>query len=69
MTVGSTPVPRDINVSSDMASAIANLIDVQGMYTYAYLTPDPVLATCVYGDAFLPFIKVPEAVFQAVTVF
>jgi hypothetical protein len=69
ITVGSTAVPRDVNVTADPLAAISNLQSIPGQYAYAYLTADPVKAITVYGDCFLPFIKTPTCVYQAVTVF
>lgn len=63
---GTTPVPGELGLAGgDLSDAIASIDLQQGMYSYAKVTDDPVSATMIYGDNFLPVIKVPKAVFIA----
>jgi hypothetical protein len=60
---GSYPVPTSID-SAESAEALAgNIMEVNGMFAYAYLTRDPVTIKEVAGDTHLTLIKVPKAVF------
>lgn len=62
---GSVPVPTSIDVASDAVTALRNVTEVYGMYSYASVEKDPVTIKQVSGDTFLPVIKVPAAVFIA----
>ena len=62
---GSYPVPTSVDEAEDAEKAAANLMTVQGMFAYAYVTRDPVGIKEVAGDTFLPLFNVPAAVFQA----
>jgi len=62
---GSVPIPSSINVSSDATTALRNITEVYGMFSYATVKDDPTGIKQVAGDTFLPVIKVPSAVFIA----
>jgi hypothetical protein len=69
LTQGTTPVPTDLNVANDAEALLANVTNAPGMHSYATMQTDPVRATMVYGDCYLPWFTCPEAVFIATTVF
>lgn len=62
---GTNTVPRDMNVSADVSAALKNTMQATGMFAYAELKTDPVCAKMVYGDTYLPLIKVPGALYIA----
>ncbi len=63
---GSYPVPTDIGrVSGDASSALGQVMEVNGMFSYATVESDPVTIKHVAGDTFLPIPKVPKAMFLA----
>lgn len=62
---GTTPVPRGMGAGQDANEVLADIEPVAGMFSYAYLTKDPVGITQVYGDTFLPVLKVPAAIYIA----
>lgn len=63
---GSTPTPSSTGLEgSDLEDALASVDLTQGMYSYGKVTDDPVGCSMVYGDVFMPIIKVPKAVFIA----
>lgn len=62
---GTNPVPTaGFGAAADMSDLIANAEMRQGIYTYAYGQMDPLGGTMIYGDTFLPVIKVPNAVLK-----
>lgn len=63
---GTFDVPTSVDIRGDAAEAMDDLAEVQGMFSYAILTPDmdPPAIKHFHGDTFLPVLKVPEAVFQ-----
>jgi len=69
---GTTPIPGSFGNAEPggtIASVMSGVIMQKGMFAYATQTTDPVGAKMVYGDTFLPYIKVPNAVYIATTVF
>lgn len=67
---GTYPVPTSIGaVSSDAASAMQSVNVATGMFSYGTVVSDPTTVKQVAGDTFLPVMKVPKAVFQAVVDF
>lgn len=62
---GTVDIPTRLSVSSDAVEALSSVRSQQGMFAYATLETDPVRIKMVYGDTFLPVIKVPSAVFIA----
>jgi len=64
---GTDSVPTSLDVSGDALEAMRNVMPVQGKYAYAVTQTDPVGVKMIYGDNFLPHIKVPECVFIADT--
>lgn len=69
LTQGTTPVPNKLSVGTDAASLLNDVTNAPGMYSYATLSTDPVRATMVYGDCYLPWFTCPEAVFIGTFVF
>ncbi len=49
----------------DLLSLLQSSTPRQGIFQYAYGNVDPMSATLVYGDNFLPALHVPESVFIA----
>lgn len=66
---GGTPVPTTFGVESDLAALMKSCTIARGMFAYAVGSVDPVQGKMVYGDCFLPVIKVPAAVYRATVVF
>lgn len=63
---GSYPIPTDVgSVESDGVSALANVVEVNGMFQYAVLKSDPVGIKQIAGDTYLALPKVPNAIYQA----
>ena len=63
---GTTPIPGSFGTSKpDLAAVLRDVFMQRGMFAYAYGTVDPVGATMVFGDTYLPEILVPNAVFIA----
>jgi hypothetical protein len=64
---GSYPVPTSVGeVRADGSAALAaDVVEVNGMYSYALLTADPVSIKHVAGDTALPAWLVPNAMFSA----
>lgn len=61
---GTYPVPTSIgSMSPDAESALGNVAEVGGMFSYAKVIDDPATIKQVAGDTFVPAIKVPNAVF------
>ena len=70
MIQGTTPIPGMFgDAKPDISAVLADVSMQAGMWAYAYGTVDPVGATMVYGDTFLPYIKVPGSIYTAVVVF
>jgi hypothetical protein len=66
---GGTPVPSTFGIESDLSAMMRSCTIARGMYAYAVGTVDPVAGKMVYGDCFLPVIKVPGAVYRATVIF
>lgn len=63
---GSNPVPRDLgNVAADANAALANIMQANGMFSYAVITHNPVAVEQFAGDEHIPLLKVPKAIFIA----
>ena len=64
MMEGSELIPTNLgNVSADAAGALDDLEEVQGMFSYAHTSNDPVGVKHLAGDNQLPVIKIPGATF------
>jgi hypothetical protein len=66
---GKYDVPTKLTVSADAVAALSDVETVAGMFAYATLITDPLSVKMVYGDTFLPTLKVPKAIFQATVQF
>jgi hypothetical protein len=67
---GSYVIPTSLgNLASDMNSALSNLTEVTGMFSYAKVLDDPATIKQLAGDTFLPVVKVPKAVYNATVAF
>lgn len=66
---GTVPCPGSVQVSSDPMETLRNVVLQSGMFGYAQLMTDPVMLKFVYGDTFLPVLKVPKAIWQATVQF
>lgn len=64
-TDGSFEIPTSQVIAPTVEAALAQFTTVQGMWNYANVTLDPAGIKHVYGDTFLPVLKVPKAVFIA----
>jgi hypothetical protein len=63
---GSYPVPTKAGiVTSAEPSVVSDMILQSGMFAYGVPSADPPTAKIVYGDTFLPILKVPSAIFVA----
>lgn len=63
---GTTPIPTgSFGTSSDLSALLASATAQQGMYGYAVGQTDPLGGKYIYGDNFMPHIRVPEAIFVA----
>ncbi len=62
---GTYMVPSVFSATSNMASALASLKQVSGMFSYAVPTHNPPTASMYMGDTFLPVWKNPDALFVA----
>ncbi len=62
---GTYPVPASPSYAADAESAIDNLRQVAGPFSYAKVTDDPAGILHYAGDTFLPVLKVPKAVYIA----
>lgn len=65
MIEGSYPVPTDLNIKSNAAEALNSLQNVNGMFSYAKVSDDPVTIQQFNGDTFLPTINVPKSIYIA----
>jgi len=64
---GTFPVPTKLGgVGGEAADMIADITEVAGMFSYAVIGHNPVGIEQFAGDTFLPTLKVPSAIFQAV---
>jgi len=68
MQVGSYPVPTSLDVQTDALSAISSLDHINGMFSYATVSFDPVGVKMHVGDTFLPAPKNPNSIFIGNTV-
>jgi len=66
---GTYPCPNKIRLSESLEDAISDMTSQPGMFSYAFGKMDPPGFTQIAGDTFLPYIKVPEAVFIAKVAF
>ena len=67
---GTYPVPTTVGaVTGDGAQAAASIMTAVGMFGYGQVIADPTTIKHVAGDTFLPVLKVPKAVFQAIVNF
>lgn len=65
---GTYPVPTTVGaVTGDGSQSMASIMTTAGMFSYGMVTADPPTVKHVAGDTFLCVLKVPKAVFQAVT--
>jgi hypothetical protein len=62
---GTVDVPGSVTVAADATAALDNIQTASGMFAYGTITTDPVAIKLVYGDTFLPVLKVPKAIFIA----
>lgn len=63
---GSTPVPRGLgNISADASAALADIMQVNGLFSYARINFNPVVIEQFAGDEHIPLLKVPKAIFIA----
>lgn len=63
---GSYMIPTNVGVGTEVSSVmLSNLTTVEGRFSYAVVTHNPVGVTQFAGDTFLPIIKVPGAVWFA----
>lgn len=68
---GSFPVPTSIvpQMGADAATMLGNVSEQFGMFSYAQLAMNPPQVEQFAGDTFLPVLKVPDSVFQAIVKF
>lgn len=69
MIEGSEYIPTDLNIKGSAVDIASSLNEVNGMFSYATITDDPVAIKQIAGDTFLPVIKVPAAVYIATVKF
>ena len=62
---GTYPVPRSIQMASDMQAVLGNIQQVAGPFSYAQITTNPVSLQHFAGDTFLPILKNPNVIFIA----
>jgi len=60
---GTYPVPRSVQLASDMQAVLGNIQQVAGPFSYAQITTNPVGIQHFAGDTFLPIVKNPLVVF------
>lgn len=60
---GSYLVPNSIELASDSVSALDNLTETVGMFSYAKVEDDPPSIKHVAGDTFMPVIRNPNCVY------
>jgi hypothetical protein len=66
---GSYPVPNGDGVFPSIVEATASFVDVTGKFAYAWTEKDPSGVAGVYGDTYLPFLKVANSVYIATVKF
>lgn len=69
LDLGSTYVPKTLNVIPDVDAMMSNLETKYGIYSYGHINMMPVSLTIVSGNVFLPNIKNPGVLFQAIVAF
>ena len=62
---GTYPVPRSIQMASDLASVLGNIQQVAGPFSYAQVSTNPVTLQHFAGDTMLPILKNAAAIFIA----
>ncbi len=63
---GSYPVPTKAGiVTAAEPAVVSDMVLQSGMFAYGVPSADPPTAKIVYGDTFLPILKVPNAIFIA----
>ena len=62
---GTIDVPGSVTYAADIGTALDSVVPASGMFAYGSITTDPVAIKLVYGDTFLPVLKVPKAIFIA----
>ncbi|MDP9175550.1 MAG: major capsid protein [Planctomycetota bacterium] len=67
---GTYPVPSKAGIITPAEPSVVSSIETKaGMFAYGAASADPPTAKIVYGDTFLPVLKVPTAVFVATVKF
>lgn len=64
---GTQLIPSSFSIAGSAEDAFRDATQVAGMFSYAVRMDDPLGVKMVYGDNFLPWIRVPKAVFIADT--
>ncbi|MGA3066088.1 MAG: major capsid protein [Tepidisphaeraceae bacterium] len=63
---GTYPVPTKAGIVTPAEPAVVSNMETRaGMFAYGVASADPPTAKIVYGDTFLPVLKVPSAIFVA----
>jgi hypothetical protein len=63
---GTYPVPTKAGIVTPAEPAVVSSMETRaGMFAYGVASADPPTAKIVYGDTFLPVLKVPSAIFVA----
>lgn len=62
---GTMDVPQSLTIGDDAVAALRNFKAVVGQFAYATIQTDSPGIKMVYGDTFLPSIKVPKVLFIA----
>lgn len=63
---GTYPVPTKAGIITPAEPTVASSMETRaGMFAYGMASADPPTAKIVYGDTFLPVLKVPSAIFVA----
>jgi hypothetical protein len=67
---GTYPVPTKAGIITPAEPTIVSSMETRaGMFAYGMASADPPTAKIVYGDTFLPVLKVPSAIFVATVQF
>jgi hypothetical protein len=67
---GTYPVPTKAGIVTPAEPAVVSAMETKaGMFAYGMASADPPTAKIVYGDTFLPVLKVPSAIFVATVSF
>jgi hypothetical protein len=67
---GTYPVPTKAGIVTPAEPAVVSGMETKaGMFAYGMASADPPTAKIVYGDTFLPVLKVPSAIFVATVSF